>query len=200
MNFSYFWATELGAGILSQFQYIPKALLLAVVIVPAFLYFAGYGAGIKNDLLILTKNPWLLLFLLYLSYLIVSTLICREITYPLANVFDHFGFRTEDQRWNAEIIQNILLFVPYSMLLLLSGGLEKPLKSAVIVCFYTSCGIEILQLILWLGYFQFSDIIHNTFGGLIGWSIWYIVREIRKRRLLSILWNWTIEFHHKRRK
>ena len=178
MKLSYFWATELGAGILSQLQYLPKALLLFIVMIPAFLYLTGCNNGIKKDVCMLLKNPWLLLFLFYLSYMVISTLLARRVTYPLDNVSDQFGFKPDDERWNAEIIQNILLFIPYAFFFLQAGKLKKPLQTVMILCVITTCSIELLQLVFWLGYFQLSDVFHNILGGFLGWLIWKILRSI----------------------
>ena len=187
MKISYFWATELGAGLLSQLQYLPKALLLSFLLIPAFLYFTGSSEGLKKDVSFLFKKPWLLLFFFYLSYLIVSTLLARRITYPLENVFDHFGFKADDNLWNAEIVQNTLLFIPYSFFFLQSGELKEPFKTVMTLCVITTCSIELLQLILWLGYFQLSDIFHNTLGGLIGWLLWKIIRIVKVRPPFSVV-------------
>ena len=189
MRLSYFWATELGAGILSQLQYLPKAVLLSFLLIPTVLYFTGKSEGVKKDVRSLLKKPWLLLFLYYLSYLIVSTLLTRRVTYPFENVFDHFGFKNDDKLWNAEIIQNTLLFIPYSFFFLQSGELKKPFKTVMILCVITTCSIEVLQLILWLGYFQLSDIIHNTLGGFIGWLLWKIISIIKDKHPFSTVIN-----------
>lgn len=179
MSLRYFFATEFGAGILNQLQYVPRAMLFMLVLVPAFLYVTEHFGNIKLELRVLARKHWLVLFLFYLSYLLVSTVFGRNITYPLDGIFDHFGF-CDDKEWNAEIIQNVIFFVPYTVFFLNVGNNRKPFFSSLILSLTTSCTIEILQLVLWLGYFQISDIVYNSLGGCIGWLLWFSYKQFRE--------------------
>lgn len=50
------------------------------------------------------------------------------------------------------------------------------------VSFIFSAGIEFSQLFLRLGTFQFSDLVYNTVGGLLGSLTYWIGRKIKNRR------------------
>ena len=58
------------------------------------------------------------------------------------------------------------------------------LKKIVIANFALSSAIEILQLILKKGLFEFDDIFHNTLGGIIGWAAVVTILRIKSRRAL----------------
>lgn len=122
------------------------------------------------------KQPWLLLFFLYLAYLLVSTVFSRRITNPYERVFNDFGIMVNG-KINREFLENVLLFIPYSFLYLQAFIPKKPLRNALILSVLTTAFIEIIQLVLWLGKFQISDLVHNILGGLIGIGAWYIINN-----------------------
>ena len=63
------------------------------------------------------KKPWLLLFVFYFAFLLVSTVFSRHITNPYKSVLEDFGV-INNGRINREFIENVLLFIPYSFLYL----------------------------------------------------------------------------------
>jgi glycopeptide antibiotics resistance protein len=48
--------------------------------------------------------------------------------------------------------------------------------------FLTSLSIELLQLVLKRGLFEFDDMFHNTLGVIIGYGIWWIFSTERRGR------------------
>lgn len=66
-----------------------------------------------------------------------------------------------------EIVCNILMFVPIGILL----STLTSNKKYILTPFLLSCIIEVLQLYTMHGMFELDDIINNTFGALVGWSI-----------------------------
>ena len=71
-----------------------------------------------------------------------------------------------------EILLNILLFVPFGFLA--PERFEKMrwfLKILLAGCLF-SFSIELAQLILHMGCFDTSDIVHNTLGAICGYGIW----------------------------
>ena len=88
----------------------------------------------------------------------------------------NFGFRRNDAAWNREIIENILIFTPYTFIFLWAFRPGKPWKAALILSAVTTCVIELSQLVMWLGYFQLADIVHNVLGGMIGCAAWVAFR------------------------
>lgn len=77
------------------------------------------------------------------------------------------GTWTQDSQGRAYVIENILLFIPFGMLMPLC--LKKvPIWGMTLIGFSLSLCIEILQLLTARGYFQTDDLIMNTFGCLSG--------------------------------
>lgn len=70
-----------------------------------------------------------------------------------------------------EILTNIILFIPLGLLLGKLCGWKVILIAAGI-----SIVIESIQLIMHLGLFEIDDIIHNTIGAGIGYSLTIIRR------------------------
>ena len=105
--------------------------------------------------------------------MILITILRRQPGYAKENVnpfptWESFGgseFKT------AYSFLNVLLFVPYGILLRLYNH-RKPAGRAflttILVCLATTSAIEVTQLITSMGYFEFTDIINNSVGGLIG--------------------------------
>lgn len=52
---------------------------------------------------------------------------------------------------------------------------------AFVISIMLSCGIEVTQLLLHRGLFEFDDIIHNTFGAVAGIVLYLLVSALIKR-------------------
>lgn len=128
----------------------------------------------KEKILNIIKQPWLLLFFLYLAFMLVSTVFSRRITNPYGRLFNDFGIMVNG-KINREFLENVLLFIPCSFLYLQAFRPQKPMKSALAMALLTTAFIEMTQLLLWLGRFQISDLVHNLLGGLIGIGVWFTI-------------------------
>ena len=166
---------------LLQFKFFPRAIVLSFIVVFAYLFIRDNDRKeIRNKLVSIFKKPWLVLFLLFLSFILVCTLFSRQSIVPYKSVLK--GLRLYDNgRWSVECIENILMFVPYTFFYLQALAPEKPLKAAFLMAFLTSLFIETSQLIFWLGAFQLSDLIYNVIGGMIGWLLWFIWKSVMKK-------------------
>lgn len=71
---------------------------------------------------------------------------------------------------------NILLFVPYGVIL---GMLARP-ESVILSAAGLSAAVETAQYVFKLGLFEFDDIFDNTIGAIIGASISMLVIALRK--------------------
>lgn len=106
---------------------------------------------------------------------------------PVSDVMGGWTLWNEDGELTTEAIENVLLMIPYTALLL--WALKEQLLKRVILgrvlwqgikyAFLTSVTIEFLQLFLRLGTFQLSDIFYNTLGGLLGSLIYYTGYKIK---------------------
>lgn len=79
------------------------------------------------------------------------------------------------------IIGNIFAFSPFGMLLpILSTRVRRWWKMLALSFLVTMC-IECTQLVTRLGVFDVDDLFMNTLGGMIGYSLYYILHKLYRR-------------------
>ena len=130
------------------------------------------------------------LLVLYTSVVLCSTLLNRTMwTNPVSDVIGVWGFYNEKGEFTTESIENLVLFLPF-VILLFWGFQEKLLPNLTLISvlwkatkisFLFSFTIEMLQLFLRLGTWQLSDLFYNTLGGAIGGLIYYIAYKIKHK-------------------
>lgn len=135
------------------------------------------------------RKTFLLMF--YSAMILLRTVLYREWwKYPLSNVMGGWGLYDANGNLTTEAIENLMLFIPFAVLLLwafrkeLLGdnpGLKKTLWVATKTVGIFSFVIEFSQLLIHLGTFQISDLVYNTLGGTVGGVIYYIIYKIRHR-------------------
>lgn len=136
------------------------------------------------------RRYFLLVF--YVAMIMLRTVLNRSIwKNPLENVIGTWGLFYPDGSIATEGIQNLVLFVPFTILFLWSMSnkifsekvsLILSVRKSLKISFLLVLGIELLQLFFRLGTFQLSDIFYNTLGGLIGGIIYYIIYKIKHRK------------------
>lgn len=129
------------------------------------------------------RRTFLLAF--YTAMILLRTILNREIWFnPLGKIFRGWGLY-EDGQFTTQSIENFILFVPFSALLLwtfqkeLLGeskriGFGKTVWQVTKIVAVSSFVIEFSQLLFHLGTFQISDLTYNTLGGAVGGVIYYI--------------------------
>lgn len=119
-----------------------------------------------------------LLRIYYVIALLFFTVIGRRSWNYYRYNFD-FGYSYQevfllgDYTLASQIIANILAFVPIGILCFLTAK-KYSLLNSFLYGFSLSLFIEVMQLVLRRGYFEFDDMLSNTIGVLIG----YIVGKI----------------------
>lgn len=71
-----------------------------------------------------------------------------------------------------EIFLNILLFVPFGILLPVIYKRFERFQWLLLTSLCVSVGIEVVQGIFALGLCEFDDMFDNTLGAVIGWGTW----------------------------
>lgn len=114
----------------------------------------------------------------YLSFAVTVTIIERVTSahpkYNLQVFWTYMSIAEGTTELISEIFWNIVLFIPIGFLFSYIIPKKRWWLNAVSGMLISS-GIEIMQLVLHRGYFEFDDIIHNTFGTVIGIGIWVLV-------------------------
>lgn len=129
----------------------------------------------------------LFLFIYFTFAVFFITVIQRECTYtPLANVFRGLSIYNDNHAIDYQVIGNILMFIPSSFLLCIlmreEGSFVKIILKTLLSSLCFSTFIEITQLIFSKGTFQFSDIVYNTLGGVLGALIFIIINLIIEKK------------------
>lgn len=86
---------------------------------------------------------------------------------------------------HAYFIENIIMFIPFGVLLPILFKRMRKVQNCVGFGFLSSCIIEIAQFITRRGYLQLDDVFTNTVGALIGWLIWRGAGKIIKGRVIK---------------
>ena len=189
------------------------AVLLAFLTMFLYLYGKEHGWKKNNFIRNMFATWWrafksssnfcrTFLLAFYTAMILLRTVLNREIWFdPLGKLFGGWGLY-EDGQFTTESIENFMLFVPFSILLLwafekeLLGESEnirfgKTVWEATKVVAIFSFMIEFTQLLFHLGTFQISDLTYNTLGGAVGGVIYYLgycrkrKNKIRNRGQLS---------------
>lgn len=185
--------------LIALYQHFVPAVVTTALCMVARMYIKEHGwkIAIRNVFEMLRKdkkNRIFVCFVLYATMLVYRTSINRNLWMnPLSDVAGVWGLYNSKGEFTTEVIENLILFVPFSCLLLMvysrqilggRSGLLYILWKSMAVSFFISITIELLQLFFRLGTFQLSDLFYNTVGGLIGGFIFGIINKIRGGRLL----------------
>ena len=131
------------------------------------------------------------LFAFVLSMVLFSTIFCRVYqSDPLSVVFDNWIIFKEYHILHTEPLENTLLFIPYIFCFFWvfpnTCFREKKVTffrcvwKSLMIGFLSSLAIEVFQLLFRVGTLQFSDMVYNTLGGVIGGNYYYILCLVKK--------------------
>ena len=155
-------------------------------IVCAFVLQNGIQSGYKVIRAFLKKkrNIWRIVLCLYIAFILSVTLINRPYHhYPLARLFDGWLWRQADGTYDYNIICNLLLLCPLTFLMnkCIQRIRINPIRNACYVSVVLSFAIEILQGLFHLGTVQFSDIVFNIIGGILGGVVFFLFCGKKKK-------------------
>ena len=115
-----------------------------------------------------------LVFWVYVAIMLVITFLSRE-GGSTAGIDLKIGSSLGiNARNDAYVIENVLLFFPYGLLLGMLWKSRRGLWKCMCVGFFTSFGIECLQYISGRGVFQTDDLITNTVGAVLGYLVFWV--------------------------
>ncbi len=115
------------------------------------------------------------LFLTYLALILTITFFSRESGKSKGLDLELFSTWGINDRNNAYVIENILLFVPYGAVCPLAFARMRKFRSILAVGAVTSLGVELLQLVTGRGFFQIDDILTNILGTAVGYLIYFLI-------------------------
>ena len=130
------------------------------------------------------------LLALYLLTLLWLTLF--KLSYDIPSILANFQTRslnlipfvTYGQTGISETVSNFVTFIPFGLLLSLNFK-KAALWRLLIVVFGFSVAVEALQFILAIGTTDVTDVVTNTFGGLVGIVLYRLANKIVKAEILD---------------
>lgn len=128
---------------------------------------------------------WVLL-VLYIGFIIYTTLLCREPKdyreYNFQLFWSYQRFFDDVRPQARQILLNILFFVPFGILvpLCIDGSWKRKLAITVIMACLLSGTVEFFQLVLKLGFAEFDDMFDNTMGAAIGALVVLILGKVKR--------------------
>lgn len=156
-------------------QYTSLGLVIAAVIC-ILVYVRNYNR--KRGHIPYVALFLLIVYLVTMSYIIFLN---REPGSRDEVTFKLFGTLGYGARGNAYVIENILLFIPYGLLLpYIWSGMRRPAICCLSACL-CSIAIETLQYIAKRGYCQLDDVVFNTIGALLGYLFFRLLYRIPLR-------------------
>ena len=126
------------------------------------------------------------LFFTYLAVMLVITFLSREGGNHSGLDLELFSTWGINDRNNALVIENILLFVPYGIFCPLAFRFARKFWGCLTVGALTSMLIELSQLITGRGYFQIDDILTNIVGTVAGYLLYFLLWGRRCRKMEEI--------------
>lgn len=154
--------------------YIPHGLAIgAVFVTVCFLVLQKREA--KTSLK--THRKRLIVWFLFVSYLVVlleTAFFSREPGSRTGVDFELFGTWGETVTSQGFVIENVLMFIPFGILL---PGCIRFFKNGF-ACILAAClgsiGIEYMQYVTERGFCQLDDVVMNVIGATVGWLIFRI--------------------------
>lgn len=161
----------------SVLRYLPYGLVTGMIVV--IILSAINDRRVKKK-----KQPFSVVaitgFLIYLVVLLFITFLSREDGSSKGinmELFSTWGINTRN---NAYVIENIMLFIPYSFFSAWAIKAVRGVFTGTIFGAATSLVIEWLQLLTGRGFFQIDDVLTNTIGALIGCILFQIIMRLHQ--------------------
>lgn len=118
------------------------------------------------------------LFFTYLAVVMAITFFSRESGSRQGLDLEFLSTWGINDRNNAYVIENILLFVPYGILCPMAFRRVRKFWRCLLAGALTSFSVELLQLLTGRGFFQLDDILTNILGTVAGYLLYFIAVHI----------------------
>lgn len=164
--------------VISHYPHWSKIELIAVIIV-MIISFIILERFYKKDKINKIQMFFCILFIIYLLHVYGSTVFSRlpstrkyqlEVFWSWKEIIHPIGRLGSASKYDLllENLLNIVMLLPLGLCLPLAYDKSITWKKGLLIGICISFSIELLQLILCRGLFEFDDIIHNSLGFLIG--------------------------------
>ncbi|MBP3195810.1 MAG: VanZ family protein [Butyrivibrio sp.] len=150
-------------------------LIILTLVVAIVCFVPGYILHVKRNLS--WKKVFLFfLILTYLGVIFILTILRRDVGSASTRIYTHLnlGFtktKIYSVRQTMYSLMNILLFVPWGLLIGLSWDYKRVVRAitlTTLIGFITSSFVEIMQLVTRTGRLEVTDLFTNTVGTFVG--------------------------------
>lgn len=165
--------------------------LLAIVVTIAYLFYEGYWKtrGLNIQLLerrkqictVARQAAYIFLLVLYLYIVIGITILSRSESGTWGASFEVFRTFRNTFYARKQIYENIIMFVPYAMLLYGLAERFRSLWRMLLIGAGSSLLIEVTQWLTRTGYFEVDDILTNTIGMLLGYLVCLLIEKLYRQ-------------------
>ena len=177
------------------YQTAGAACLLAVLIMCVYMLGRKQGVGpvARAWVYQFRQSSWFrrhFFLIFYTCMMLFRTILCRSVWgNPLENVLGIWGLH-HDGKIYTENFENLILFMPFIMLLFWAREekdhtkdkrIQEVLLNSFEISFCFSLAIETCQLFLKVGTFQLTDLFFNALGGMIGGILYWGFERTRTR-------------------
>lgn len=127
-----------------------------------------------------------ILLILYIGFIIYTTLLCREPRdyreYNFQLFWSYQRFFDDVRPQARQILLNILFFIPYGVLvpICVDGSWKRKLVFTITSACFLSGTVEFLQLVFKLGFAEFDDVFDNTMGAAIGAVVVLMLGRVKR--------------------
>ena len=158
--------------LVTAFGYLPYGLALGIPLSAALVLVAFFMRRKRGRQAFVP----LVAFCLYLAILLVITFLSRESgSTPGAMDLKLFSTWGINNRNNAFVVENVLLFIPYGFLGCCAFMRLRSFFRCMFFGALTSMAVEYLQLVTARGFFQIDDILTNILGTVIGYFLFLLL-------------------------
>lgn len=167
------------------FNYIYAGIIIVLYL--GGIYWLAKASKLKHGRISSKRDIlWALIAGVYIGVLVFATLLNREVGQGVQmELMPFWSYRQFILEGNmhlfAQMIYNVLAFVPWPILFVQVFKSLRNFRWAVGSAFLFSVFIEITQLVLKIGLFEFDDMFHNTFGAVIGYGVLTLYRRQKQK-------------------
>lgn len=162
---------------------------IALVLLYAFGFFRKWKSKGKDILLVNSLMYIYLSFVLYFTLMPVITSLPFILNHPynFMNMVPFVDVLTGRGDFIRQVLLNIIMMVPFGFLFPMTRPPAAGFCKTVVCCLLMSFGIELLQpLINGFRSADITDLITNTFGGMVGYALYIVFRPITSRALARL--------------
>lgn len=158
-----------------DFVFEGSFFILCIIVVMAFLF--------TRNWVMLRKVVLGSMLVEYVFLVLCTTVLFRETqaeaNYMLNPFWSYAAYLDGKKILLDEILLNVLLFIPIGLIVSSFGWFQKWWK-VLLFGFALSSGIELMQYVLLRGLCEVDDVIHNTLGSIIGFTIYNRMMRLKQ--------------------